>query len=65
MGGDQDPVGGENVETVHQLVARYEALGAGPLTLKLYPGGRHEMLNELNRDEVERDLVAWIDSVVG
>lgn len=65
MGGDQDPVGGENVETVHQLVARYEALGAGPLTLKLYPGGRHEMLNELDRDEVERDLLAWIDSVVG
>jgi len=65
MGGEQDPVGGENVETVHQLVARYEVLGAGPLTLKLYPGGRHEMLNELNRDEVERDLLAWIDSVVG
>lgn len=63
MGGDQDPVGGENVETVHELVGRYEALGAGPVTLKLYPGGRHEMLNELNRDEVERDLVAWIDSV--
>jgi alpha-beta hydrolase superfamily lysophospholipase len=63
MGGDQDPVGGANVETVHELVGRYEALGAGPVTLKLYPGGRHEMLNELNRDEVERDLVAWIDSV--
>lgn len=64
MGGEQDPVGGPDVETVHQLVARYEALGAGPLTLKLYPGGRHEMLNEVNRDEVESDLVAWVDSVV-
>ncbi len=65
MGGDQDPVGGENVQSVHELVERYQALGAGPITLKLYAGGRHEMLNETNRDEVEADLIAWLDSVVG
>ena len=65
MGGDNDPVGGENVQTVHDLAERYEALGAGPITLQLYPQGRHEMLNELNRDEVEADLLAWITAVVG
>ena len=65
MGGADDPVGGERVESVHELVGRYEALGAGPVTLKLYDDGRHEMLNEVNREEVEADLVAWIDSVVG
>lgn len=64
MGGDQDPVGGEDVQTVRDLVARYEALGAGPVTLRLYPGGRHEMLNEVNRDEVEADLLAWIDDAL-
>ena len=28
-----------------------------------YPGARHEVLNETNRDQVERDLLAWIDRV--
>lgn len=65
MGGDNDPVGGKDVQTVHDLVARYEALGAGPITVQLYPGGRHEMLNEINRDEVEGNLVGWLDSIVG
>ena len=29
--------------------------------LKLYPGGRHEMLNEVNRNQVWQDIAAWID----
>jgi alpha-beta hydrolase superfamily lysophospholipase len=61
--GDQDPVG-ELGEGVRDLVGRYEKLGVGPITLRLYPQGRHEMLNETNRDEVHADLVAWLDAVV-
>jgi alpha-beta hydrolase superfamily lysophospholipase len=29
-----------------------------------YPGARHEVLNEINRDEVTADLVSWIDGVL-
>ena len=29
-----------------------------------YPGGRHEMLNETNRDEVRTRLIGWISSVL-
>lgn len=29
--------------------------------MKLYPGGRHEMLNEINRDEVYADVLAWLE----
>ena len=29
--------------------------------MKLYPGARHETLNETNRDEVTADLIAWLD----
>lgn len=65
MGGAADPVGGERAQSVHELVGRYEVLGVGPLTLKLYTDGRHEMLNEVNREEVEADLLAWVDSVIG
>lgn len=64
MGGAVDPVGGEDVQSVKDLVARYEQLGIGPITLRLYPDGRHEMLNETNRDDVEADLVAWLDGIV-
>ena len=34
------------------------------VTLKVYPGGRHEMLNETNRSEVVGDLLGWLDATV-
>jgi alpha-beta hydrolase superfamily lysophospholipase len=61
--GDRDPVGGEDGASVRELVERYRAHGVGPVTLRLYPEGRHEMLNETNRDEVHDDLLAWLDSL--
>jgi len=59
--GDQDPAG-EFGDAMRDLVARYESFGVGPITLRLYPQGRHEMLNETNRDEVHADLVAWLEA---
>ena len=35
--------------------------GVRDVTLRLYPGGRHEMLNEANRDEVYRDVLSWLE----
>lgn len=60
--GDRDPVG-ENGRSVTRLVEAYRKAGLRRVTQRLYPGGRHEMLNETNRDEVTRDLVAWLDGV--
>lgn len=59
--GDHDPVGanGEGVRKVHDEL---KAAGIKDLTLKLYEGGRHEMFNEINREEVWADLIAWLDS---
>jgi alpha-beta hydrolase superfamily lysophospholipase len=34
------------------------------VSYKSYPGGRHEILNETNRDEIEADLLAWIDGII-
>ena len=58
--GDQDPVGanGEGVKTVYGF---FETHGTHDLTMKLYPGGRHEMLNEINKGEVYADVLAWLD----
>ncbi len=47
------------------LVSRYQGAGLTDVTLKIYEEGRHEMLNETNRDEVTRDLIAWLDGAVG
>ena len=65
ISGSEGPAGGTDLQAVHSLVERYRHLGAGPVTVKIYQGARHEVLNETNRDEVESDLVAWIDAAVG
>jgi len=58
--GSRDPVG----ENIDQLLTAYRAAGLQNVTYKLYPDGRHETLNEINRDEVMRDLIAWLDGVM-
>ncbi|MED4959130.1 alpha/beta hydrolase [Paenibacillus macerans] len=57
--GDQDPVGLHG-EGIRRLSALYSWLGLQEVEVKLYPGGRHEMLNEINRDEVMNDLADWL-----
>jgi alpha-beta hydrolase superfamily lysophospholipase len=57
-GGADDPVGGER--GMSELAARYKATGHSSLSTKIYPDGRHEMLNETNRDEFTDDLLRWI-----
>ena len=59
-GGELDPVGGKAGMT--RLRDAYVAAGLEDVTLKLYAEGRHEMLNETNRDEVSADLLAWINA---
>jgi alpha-beta hydrolase superfamily lysophospholipase len=57
--GDKDPVN-HNLEWLKPLAERYRAAGVADVAEKYYPEGRHEMLNETNRDEVMRDLLSWI-----
>ena len=60
--GDMDPVGdyGKGVRKVYE---RMLAAGCN-VQLKLYEGGRHEMHNEINRDEVFADLVAYLEEIL-
>jgi alpha-beta hydrolase superfamily lysophospholipase len=61
ISGDQDPAAGEKTTSIRALVERYQALGIRDVTLRIYPGAHHELLNETNRDEVQGDLLAWLN----
>ena len=58
--GDRDPVGG-NGEGVKKVYGFFKDHGTADLTMKLYPGGRHEMHNEINKGEVYADVLAWLE----
>jgi len=60
FGGTRDPVG-SNIE---QLLEAYRTAGIRNLQHHFYRNGRHESLNEVNRDEVTRNLIRWLNSVV-
>lgn len=61
--GEKDPVGKFGKGVVN-LFNRYKDLGVKDINYKLYKEGRHEMLNEVNRDEVMDDVVQWLDKYV-
>ncbi|MCD8510485.1 MAG: alpha/beta hydrolase [Bacillus sp. (in: Bacteria)] len=58
--GDKDPVGG-NGKGVLQVYNSFKKVGLKDVECKLYPSGRHEMLNEVNKDEVFNDILKWMD----
>jgi len=60
--GEADPVNG-GLALLTPLADRYQAAGLAGVTVRTYPGARHEILNETNRDQVIADLIAWIDRV--
>ena len=59
--GDQDPVNG-GLALFTPLVERLRAAGVEDVTTHVYPGARHEIVNETNRAEVIADLVGWFRS---
>ena len=61
VSGGRDPVGAGG-RGPREVADAYRRAGVRDVALKLYPGARHEVLNEINRDEVTRDLLAWISA---
>lgn len=63
VSGTEDPVGGHTA-SIRALAERYRDAGMTRVTERYYAGARHEVFNETNRDEVERDLLRWLASVI-
>ena len=62
--GSNDPVGDMGVSPT-ALVNKYRSLGIKDLEFVQYPGARHEILNETNREEVMENILSWINRHYG
>ena len=60
VAGSEDPVGHYGKD-VPGIFARYKKLGIRDVGMKLYPGDRHEILNETDREVVYDDIYQWIE----
>lgn len=58
FGGSDDSL--SRGDSLERLAAAYRNRGVQDLTFRVYPGGRHETLNETNRLDVFRDVTAWV-----
>lgn len=60
IAGDGDPVGGYG-SGVRKVWAMLGDAGVNDLTCQIFEGGRHELHNETNRDEVFDYVLTWIE----
>ncbi len=63
ISGDDDPVG-DFSNGVKKVAADYKRAGIASVDTIFYPGGRHEMLFETNKDEVTADIYQWLTNTV-
>ena len=61
--GDKDPVSHYG-KTLIKLVNDYKKAGYTDITCDIYKGGRHEMLNEINRTDVYKNIQHWIEQKI-
>lgn len=59
LSGNMDPVG-KYGRSVKKLYSQYNDLNIEDVSLKLYDGGRHELLNEENKEDVYNYIYTWI-----
>jgi alpha-beta hydrolase superfamily lysophospholipase len=59
ISGAKDPVG-NNGKGVNEVYSKYKKAGIKDISMKLYSDGRHEMLNEINKNEVYEFILNWL-----
>ena len=58
--GEEDPLGGKKGQLVKDVLKKYKNAGIEDITMELNPGGRHESINEINRQEIFVKMLDWI-----
>ena len=61
IAGTMDPVG-DYGKGVNEVYKKLKKTGHKNVTMKMYEGARHEILNEINRTEVFADIIEWLDT---
>lgn len=64
VAGDTDPIN-RNLEGLHTIERWWRTGGVKQIDTLYYKGGRHEMLNETNRDQVTSDIIDWMRKTLG
>lgn len=62
MAGEEDPVGG-NGKGVRRFAAMLKKIGMKRVTCMFYPRNRHELIHDLDKDRVMRDIRDWCDKI--
>lgn len=62
--GSMDPVGNYGAGVMN-IFGEYKKYGMEDVTVKIYTGGRHEMLNEINKEEVYENIKNWVVKKIG
>jgi alpha-beta hydrolase superfamily lysophospholipase len=62
ISGEEDPVGGFG-KGVQKIADRLTGAGMTAISLKLYPGMRHEILNEIDKQSVWADILTFVNEV--
>ncbi|HEY5525315.1 MAG TPA: lysophospholipase [Clostridium sp.] len=63
VSGEKDPVGNQG-KGVISLYNTFKKIGLKNVSYRLYKDGRHEMLNETNKDEVIDHILKWINKEI-
>lgn len=61
LSGAMDPVGNYS-QGVSEVYSKFKKAGIQDLSIKIYANGRHEMLNEINKYEVYKDILDWLET---
>ncbi|MGH9270742.1 MAG: alpha/beta fold hydrolase, partial [Ilumatobacteraceae bacterium] len=64
VSGDEDPLAGGGA-LIDLVADRYRQAGVHDVTVARYPGARHEVFNETNRDEITAATIEWVNRLVG
>lgn len=64
MSGEEDPIGdyGNGIRKVYR---RLKKAGMENVSVRMYVDARHELINEINRQEVYEDILNWAEKVIG
>ena len=63
IAGGEDPVGNYG-KGIHRCVAEFKKAGMQDVAIRVYPLCRHEILNEINREDVFRDVANWLEKTL-